>query len=110
VINSSCLKKVLTNEQLRDAKKFENEKNYEEKWDHYDSIYKFTCLQKAQLLNEWLNIAFDEQYHRLRKIIQINKKSACVAWSEQCDDRKINVFIDWLNKISNLILIANDHQ
>jgi hypothetical protein len=37
---------MLTNEQLQNAKKYENERNYEEKWDHYDFIYKFTCLRK----------------------------------------------------------------
>jgi hypothetical protein len=37
---------MLTNEQLRDAKKFENERNYEENENHYDFIYKFTCLRK----------------------------------------------------------------
>jgi hypothetical protein len=52
---------MLTSEQLRDAKKFEDERNCEEKWNYYDSIYKSTCLRKAQLLNKWLNIAFDEQ-------------------------------------------------
>jgi hypothetical protein len=54
-------KKMLTNEELRNAKKFENERNCEEKWNYYDFTYKSTCLRKAQLLNEWLNIAFDEQ-------------------------------------------------
>jgi hypothetical protein len=43
---------MLTNEQLRDAKKFEDEKNYEEKSNYYDFIYRFTCLRKAQLFNE----------------------------------------------------------
>jgi hypothetical protein len=52
---------MLTNKQLRDAKKFKNEKNHEEKWDYYDFIYKFTSLRRAQLFNEWLNIAFNEQ-------------------------------------------------
>jgi hypothetical protein len=42
-------------------KKFEDERNYEEKWKSYDFINQFTCLRKAQLLNEWLSIAFDEQ-------------------------------------------------
>jgi hypothetical protein len=52
---------MLTNEQLKDEKKFENERNYEKKWNYYDFIYKSTCLQRIQLLNEWLSIAFDEQ-------------------------------------------------
>jgi redox-regulated HSP33 family molecular chaperone len=52
---------VLTNEQFQDAKKYENERNYEKKCDYCDSIYKFACLRKVQLFNEWLNIAFDEQ-------------------------------------------------
>jgi hypothetical protein len=52
---------MLTNEQLRNAEKFKNEKNYEKKWNHYDFIYKFISLRKAQLFNEWLSIAFDEQ-------------------------------------------------
>ncbi len=46
---------------MQNAKKNENERNYEKKWIYYNFIYKFTCLQKAQLFNEWLNIAFDEQ-------------------------------------------------
>jgi hypothetical protein len=54
-------KKMLTNEQLRDAKKFEDERNCKKKWNYYDSTYKSTCLRRAQLLNEWLSIAFDEQ-------------------------------------------------
>jgi hypothetical protein len=52
---------MLINEQLKNAKKFENERNCEKKWNYYDSIYKFMCLRRIQLLNEWLNIAFDEQ-------------------------------------------------
>ncbi len=52
---------MLTDEQFQDAKKYEDEKNYEEKWNHCDFIYKSTCLRRAQLLNEWLSIAFDEQ-------------------------------------------------
>jgi hypothetical protein len=43
------------------CKKFENERNYEEKWKFYDFINKSTCLRKAQLFNKWLSIAFDEQ-------------------------------------------------
>jgi hypothetical protein len=27
---------MLTNEQLRNAKKYENKRNYEKKWNHYD--------------------------------------------------------------------------
>ncbi len=46
---------------MRDAEKFKNEKNYEEKWVYYDFINKFTSLRKAQLLNQWLSIAFDKQ-------------------------------------------------
>ncbi len=52
---------MLTNEQFQNAKKYEDERNYKKKWNHCDFIYKFTCLRKAQLFNEWLNIAFDEQ-------------------------------------------------
>jgi hypothetical protein len=52
---------MLTNKQFQNAKKYENERNYEEKWNHCDSTYKFTCLRRTQLLNEWLSIAFDEQ-------------------------------------------------
>ncbi len=46
---------------MKDAKKFEDEKNDEEKWDYYDFTYKSTCLRKAQLLNKWLSMTFDEQ-------------------------------------------------
>jgi hypothetical protein len=58
---STAIDREIANSEQFQEKSLKMKENYEEKWNHYDSTYKSISLRKAQLLNEWLSIAFDEQ-------------------------------------------------